>query len=255
MYAIQNIVEYYDELFPVTTAQKKFYDQLVKNYSVPVKFLRVGCGTGVFESILAREGYDVTGIEQHKELIHSANMRRRSQLMAIRFFQMSYWDMSRFLGKGFYNIVSVLDDRLSFVSDKVLLKGFFKDVYNLLSDNGCFVISLLNYSIMQQKPMQKLPERRSVRARLYSEMWAKSPSGALCTKPSGDVNYFLTQNLETGNGRMLPVMEDEPIYPVSKDEIEDLAFSAGFSSADFYSDFSNTSFTGNEERLVALIRK
>lgn len=116
MLIIQNLIEYYDELFPVTGELKSFYNNLISQYESPVKFLRVECGTGMLESQLAREGHDVTGIESCQEILRSANLRRRTQLMAIRFFQMSYLDMTKFLGTGFYDVISCLDrDRKSVV--------------------------------------------------------------------------------------------------------------------------------------------
>ena len=144
MEIIQNIIEYYDELYPVTEAQKKFYREQLRNYPDPAKLLRVGCGTGLFEHLLAREGKDVTGIESFQEMLRSANLRRRNQLMSIRFFQMSYLDMARFLGKGFYNLISILDDRIIFIHDKTLLRKFFFDCKQLLAQDGCLIISLYN---------------------------------------------------------------------------------------------------------------
>ena len=61
---LQNIIEYYDELYPVSDSQREFFDSLIKEYPQPAKLLRVGCGTGLFEHQLAREGLDVTGIEK-----------------------------------------------------------------------------------------------------------------------------------------------------------------------------------------------
>ncbi|MBQ9538137.1 MAG: methyltransferase domain-containing protein [Treponema sp.] len=244
MYSIQNIVEYYDELFPVTTAQKKFYDGLVKNYADPVKILSIECGTGVFESILAREGFDVTGIESHAELLHAANMRKRNQLMSIHFFQMDYLDMSRFLGKGFYNIISILDDRIMMIYDEMLLGKFFKDVRTLMTDGGSFVISLPNFDIMKQGiPMQQLPTRSSLRASLFTELW--TAEGEHCT---------IKQNLETGNGKLLPVLEDEKAYPLKSAQIRGFAQEAGFSSVELFADFDKQAFTGQEDSLVAVLK-
>ena len=115
---IQNLVEYYDELFKVSEAQKKLYTELCENFSSPVRFLRVFCGSGLFESSLSKQGHDVTGIENCDELLHMANLRRRNQLMSIRFFQMEAEDMTKFLGKNFYNVVSILNSRLPWVSLK-----------------------------------------------------------------------------------------------------------------------------------------
>ena len=92
--------------------------------------------------------------------------------------------------------------------------------------------------------MITLPVRESIRARLFSEVW-KSTDGSSC----------IVQNVETGNGKMLPVQKDCPIYTLMPEEIELFAKEAGFSSVKFYSDFNKNSFTGNEESLVARIYK
>lgn len=243
MSTIQNIVEYYDELFPVTTVQKKFYDSLVKEYPNPVKFLRIECGTGMFESILAREGYDVTGIESSEELLRSANMRRRSQLMSIHFFQMNYLDMPRFLGKSFYNIISILDDRILFIHDRTLMRKFFHDVKNLLTESGTFIVTLPNFDIMQALPMQKLPTRVSVRAALYTEMWERE-----------DGKHYIKQNLETGNGRMIPILDDAPIYALKSNEVKEFASEAGFKEIRLYSNFEGAPFTGKEDSIVVTLK-
>ena len=101
MESIQNLVEYYDELYPVTPETFSFYDSLIEDYPKPVKFLNVGCGTGVLEYRLSKSTTDVTGLETIKELLESASRKHRNQLMALRFFKMSTIEMVRFLGKGF----------------------------------------------------------------------------------------------------------------------------------------------------------
>ena len=55
METIQNLVEYYDELFPVTQAQYDFYTGLMEEFQKPVKFLTIGCGTGVKLSCQAND--------------------------------------------------------------------------------------------------------------------------------------------------------------------------------------------------------
>ncbi|MCR5763959.1 MAG: class I SAM-dependent methyltransferase [Treponema sp.] len=242
MSAIQNLVEYYDELFPVTESQKKFYDELIGEYVSPVKFLNINCGTGMFENLLARSGHDVTGLEESSELIYCANLRRRNQLMAVRFFEMSYIDMTKFLCKGFYNIISCLNGRIIYIHDKNLIKKFFYDCKSLLSADGGMIISLPNFSKYKSAPMIELPLRESIRTRLFSEVW---------TDESG--SSFIVQNVETGNGKMLPVQKDTPVYMLQPEEIEDFAKDAGFSSVDFYSDFDKKTFTGNEDYVVVKI--
>ena len=130
------ITEYYDELYPVTDELKKFYANESDSYSSPVKFLRIGCVTGSFEHFLARNGADATGIEYFQSFLDSANRKRRTQLMALRFFNMIPLEISRYLGKGFYNIVSILNGRIILTKDKTLMAKLFYDCRNLLTEGG-----------------------------------------------------------------------------------------------------------------------
>src|SRR5574344_1821611 len=144
MESVQNLVEYYDELYPVTDVQKKFYEDLMEKYSKPVRFLNIGCATGVLENRLAKQTTDVTGLETVKEFLDSASRKRRNQLMAIRFFQMSTIEMSRFLGKKFYQVISCLNDRITFIHDRTLMRKFFFDCKQLVADDGCLVLGITN---------------------------------------------------------------------------------------------------------------
>src|SRR5574344_1124734 len=243
MELIQNVIEYYDELYPVTEGQKKFYADLMTKYAIPVKFLRIGCGTGYFEHLLAREGHDVTGIDTSKEMLESANLKRRNQLMAIRFFLMSTIDMTRFLGKNFYDLISCLNSRIIFIHDQTLMRKFFFDCKQLLVKDGSLILQLPNFEVYNAKPMAKLPVRESIRAKLYTQIWTKD-----------DGSKYISQDVETGNGKMLPVMEEESIYQLSPSEIESFSKEAGFTSVEFYSDFDKNKFTAKEGNIIVLLK-
>ena len=78
----------------------------------------------------------------------------------------------------------------------------------------------------------------------------------LFTKVSckNDGTWILNQDVETGNGKLMPVFTDEKIYPLKKEEIESFAKEAGYTKIDFYSDFDKTPFTGSEEKVIAVIK-
>ena len=241
MVSIQNLVEYYDELYPVSEAQKKFYDKISLDFQQPVRYLRTSCGAGLFEHLLARDSADVTGIEYFPELLRSANLRRRNQLMAIRFFQMSELDMARFLGKGFYNILSNLSNRIIYIHDKTLLRKFFFDSKQLLSENGKLILEFYNYDKFNQ-PGMYLPQRESLRAKMTTKLEA-----------SNDGLWTVNQTIETGSGRILPVMENEVVFLPKPDEIKLFAKEAGFNNIEYFSDFEMSPFTGKEDTVIARI--
>lgn len=243
MDSIKNIVEYYDELYPVTQEQYEFYDSLLSVFPKPVKFLNIGCGTGILENRLAKDITDVTGLETIKELLESAARKHRNQLMAVRFFQMSTIEMVRFLGKGFYNVISCLNNRIIFIHDKVLLRKFFFDCKQLLKPDGMVVLKLYNYDLYIQKSTSILPELSSIRVTLKSKLECVN-----------EEEYYLTQNVETGNGRIYPVCTKASVYPIRRDEIESFAREAGFTSIEYYSDYKKTPANDQSSNLVVIVK-
>ncbi|MGN0729806.1 class I SAM-dependent methyltransferase [Treponema sp.] len=240
---IQNFTEYYDELFNFSEAQKNLYLEFCRSFDAPVHFLRVSCGSGLFETFLAKQGNDVTGIESCEELMHAANLRRRTQLMSIRFFRMDNEDMTRFLGKNFYNVISILDSRLLFFGSKEKIQRFFSDCRKLMAPGGLLVIQCINFEYRRHEHFIQLPEKRSLRAKIFSEIITGKNSEKL-----------FSMNLETGNGKIVPVAKDIPLYPLLPAEIEQFAEAAGFTSADFFADYDKSEFTGNEEEFVVILK-
>lgn len=241
MDAVKNLVEYYDELFPVTDAQKIFFESYFPQFSAPVKFLSIGCGTGIFEHRLAKNSIDVTAIETIRGLLDSATHRYRNQLMALRYFQMSTLEMTNFLGGNFYNIISCLNSRIVFISKKEFLKKFFSDCKELLSENGIVILGLENFEKFRAEPKAILPTRKSIRI-TYKSQITKDAQGT-----------FLESRLEKEN-KILPVYRRVPIYPLQKNEIAEFAKEAGFEKIEFFSDFEKNPFSENSDYLLAVIR-
>ncbi len=237
----QNIAEFYDELYPVTEEQKVFYEKLMGMFAKPVRFLRIGCGTGTFEHNLAREGSDVTGLETSKELLESANRKRRTQLMAVRYFQMSSLEMTRFLGKKFYNVVSILNNRIIFTHDKTLMAKLFYDCRQLLADNGKLIISLSNFKKYAGLDKFTLPVKESIRTSLFSSIESRGEK------------MYLNQELENSSGKRIFVTEDAPVYLITKEEIENYAKEAGFKDINFYSSFGNSAYSEDSDQIVAVL--
>ncbi|MBQ9909407.1 MAG: methyltransferase domain-containing protein [Treponema sp.] len=238
----ENIAEYFDELYPVGEEIKKFYEEETKSFAAPVKYLSIGCGIGSFEHYLAKGNADVTGLETVNSLLESANRKRRTQLMALRFFQMSSLEMCRFLGKGFYNVISILNNRIIFTHDPTLMAKLFYDCKQLLTANGKLIISLPNFEKFCQEPSVKLPIRESIRVRLFSKI-----------RTSSDGKKIMHQELETGNGKHLIVTENAEIMPLTKNQIEQFAKDVGFTKLAFYADFAKSEFTTKSDNLVVVV--
>ena len=238
----ENIAEYYDELYPVSDELKKFYAEESKSFAPPIKYLSIGCGVGTFEHYLAKGNTDVTGLETTPSLLESATRKKRTQFMALRYFNMSSLEMCRFLGKGFYNIILIPHNRIIFTHDTTLMSKLFYDCKQLLVPNGKLIFSLPNFEKFSDTPVAKLPIRQSIRVKLFSKI-----------KTMADGKKIMYQELETGNGKRLTVTEDAKILPLTKNQIEQYAKNAGFTKFSFYENFARGEFTKDSDELIVVI--
>lgn len=242
MNALQNLVEYYEELFPIEENQKHFFTELFSAYTGPIHFLGVSCGTGNLEHYLAKQGIDVTGIDIEKEFIEYANRKRRTQLMSLRYFQMSGLEMSKYLQKGFFNVISSLNNKLIFIYDKLLIQKFLAACKSLLVQNGTLVLQIPNFDFYNGYSEFSFPERESIRSRMYIDIHVNERDEA-----------FLTEVIETGNERILPVFKDKRIYPLMPAELRQIAREAGFTKLDLYADYNFSPVTEETEELICVL--
>ncbi|MGI5173281.1 class I SAM-dependent methyltransferase [Treponema sp. OMZ 840] len=214
---LENLVEYYDELYPVSDEQVSFFNRFLEQYSSPVKVLRIDCASGAFEHTLARQGFDVTGTDASREFINTAVRRRRTPNAGVRFFQMAPVEIGRFLAKDFYNCIYILEDSLYFIGDEILLRKFFCDCRSVLAFGGALVLHIPGFPAV----------RESIRIKLVSVLEKDEHSGST----------LLTQNLERGAAQLVPVRSKTPVFMPPAETILNFAKEAGFSSFLFYSDW------------------
>ncbi len=239
---IQNIVEYFDELYPVTDSIKKFYEEITKSQPKPAKMLSIGANTGNLEFFLAKQGCDVTGIENFQPLLEAANLKRRNQLMSIRFFTLPEGEISKYLGKRFYNVINILDNRVCYSASQKRIRQLFKDLREILAKDGVVVIQTFNFDQLIENSSIDLPVKSSMRAKLFSTVSDR------CGRTT------LTQKIQTWNGRHVPIIQNGAIYPLTKDEIYEFARLAGFRKIEFYSDFDGSPVTESSIEIVSVMR-
>lgn len=243
MESVKNLLEYYEELYPVTDELLEFFKSHISKSSCPFRILSISCGTGALEHRLAKENTDITGLEMDQELLDSATRKQRTQLMSLRYYQMSTLEMTRFLGKGFYNMIMCLNNRLIHIHDKVLFQKFLADCKTLMAPCGTLILELLNYDKYKAGQKTLLPEISSIRVKLngYLEE-GKEPGYA-----------YLTQSLETSTGKKIPVYEKAEVYVPGKNEITGLVKEAGYTKVEFFENFSGKPATEDSDRFIVFI--
>lgn len=243
MDSMQNILEYYDELFPVSSEQKLFYDEILNTFEIEPKILSINCGTGIFEHYLSRRNCNVTGIDFIPGLLESATRRHRQPGCTIRFFQMTILEMAQYLGKGFYNLISCIHNRLPPIPNASQMEQFFRDCRSLLAPEGYFILQIPNYPYFTCQQVGKLPVSESIRSKLYTK---------LITDDNGT---RIHQQVETSSGKLVTVRNYQQVYPLAAQDVEELAMETGFREVQFYSDFEKNVFIPESSPSIICVIK
>lgn len=235
-------VEYYDELYPISDSLKKYCENLKQKSNFSPRALQIGCNTGTFCFHLARSGWDSTGTETIQPLLDSANTKKRTQLLSIRFFKLSTTEMNKFLGKKFYNAIFCLDGRITLLQNRENLKNFFTDSKTLLADNGQLIISTFNLENFKPNTTVSLADKKTIRV-----------DKTTIINIDQQENAFLTTKLITGSNRISPVFTKQPIFPLTKKDILSFGKDAGFSNINFYRDFDLSPFNEKSDLFIAIL--
>lgn len=238
----QNIVEYYDELFPANNQIIDLFKNYQKDFNSPLKVLSIGCATGVLESNLAKNGFDVTGLEVSQPLLDSACLKHKNQLQSLRFFKLSSVKMVNFLGKNFYNVITILNDRVIFTTTPSFFKSTLKDCYSLLSENGTLIIQTLDYQKILAQGKNPFIVKKSIRCTLKNNVI------------SINNNSFLTQTLETPS-KKYTVLNKQMVYTKTKKYINKYAKEIGYKSIQFYSSFNLDPVTSQTNEVIIVLKK
>jgi SAM-dependent methyltransferase len=110
-----------------------FYSAIVKRYGDPV--LELACGTGVISIPIAKDGYDVTGLDLSNGMLEQA--RKKAEGMSnILFLNGNMSDFS--IGKKFKTIFAGFNS-VCHLHGYDEIKGMINSVKNHLEDDGAFV--------------------------------------------------------------------------------------------------------------------
>jgi SAM-dependent methyltransferase len=243
-----DLLEYYDELFPVEQKRIDFIESLTKKSNPPheirpLRVLEIGCATGTTALSLAQRGMDLVGIDRNEAMIQSANRRNREPKSNARFFCMDMLESGAYFPPDSFDMILCLGNSLAHLHDSGEVRSLFRQIQVLLADGGAFVFELLNYDRVTAELKGEMSPVESGRVKLIRKYNTIS-DGHICLSTiilslSGHPVFF----------------EDTFLYPVASQELRSLLGELSFSREDFYRNFDRTPLDREAVNLVGIARK
>ena len=238
-------IELYGDLYEISPEEENFYYSLCNEFPQNAKALNIEAGLALLPSKLAYK-YDVTVTDSYQEFVRNIAANQANTEVQPPTFHIDSADIARYLGKNFFNVIFCVNSRLIFLKEKALIEKLIFDAKALLSEGGYIVFDLLNFSKYDfSEDEVQLPVRKSENISLSSKIVKDKELGC----------YTLSQTATTKDGKVIDIVTNEKICPVSYEFFKSITDKIGFSSVEFYSDYNKTPYTKDSCKLICVLKK
>ncbi|MGE5246890.1 MAG: class I SAM-dependent methyltransferase [Verrucomicrobiota bacterium] len=238
-----DISSYYDDLFPVSPAQRSLLEALRVDGGVR-SVVDCGCGTGAQLLPFAGNGVACLGFDPDPSLVAIAR-RKLEPFPKARIEEGGFADLRR-LSDGASDLLLCLGNSIVHVPQADAGR-FLADASAALAPGGVLALQLLNYERLFRDGISELPlirlEDGEVEFRRYYDWESRTK-----------VSFRTALRVATAEGPKI-VRNEIPLYPLFPDEVWEMAADAGFREIRFYGDFGRGAFSEESEAVVCLAKK
>jgi 2-polyprenyl-3-methyl-5-hydroxy-6-metoxy-1,4-benzoquinol methylase len=238
-----NLLEYYDELFPVETTRLDFiestaaYYQKERNIDMP-KILDLGCATGTTAIQLMRRGMDIVGIDNNAQMIQSASRRNPEPKTHARFFLMDMSEMGKYFPKTSFDVVLCLGNTLAHLDSIEKIETLIKTVNSILNPGGVFIFQLINYDMILSEQLDSLPTIETTRSSFIRNYTINN-----------DKTITFDASVVSSKGQTV-FEESISLYPIKSKELLTILNESGFNNEMFYNDFDKSPLESSSLSIV-----
>tara|TARA_B100000614_G_C14456647_1_gene456668 strand:+ start:272 stop:1015 length:744 start_codon:yes stop_codon:yes gene_type:complete len=141
--------KYYDKIYYYqhtdSTTTEKYLTKIISNLNFKMKYLDVGCGTGIYTNLLYKYFNYTIGIDPSEDMIK--NKINNNSIIYKKCYLNKLNDHS-------FNLITAFSQILNHLDSYQDLKEFIKDSSNKLEKNGIFYFDIFNYNFFNiNQPM------------------------------------------------------------------------------------------------------
>ncbi|WP_163970060.1 class I SAM-dependent DNA methyltransferase [Oceanobacillus halotolerans] len=247
--AYQQMASLYDRLMEDAPydAWVTFTEEVLKKYQVkPEKIVDLGCGTGQITARLAKQRYQMIGIDNSVNMLTAAEHRASKEQLPITFIQQDLRDIN-----GVENIDVAISycDVMNYITDKNDLQVVFQQIEQILRPGGLLLFDI--HSINHVENFYVNQTFADVQDEV-SYIWF-CIEGDQRGEMYHDLTFFV--EMESGSYQRFEEYHHQRTYPIIV--YKHLLEEAGFYNLSVYNDFStyNTTIDEKAERIFIVAEK
>ncbi len=232
----QELSRYYDEIFAASAAEMSFINQ---NIPQGAAVLDIGCGTGNKTVHLASRAAFIDAIDLDEGMIAKAGLDNARP--NIRYAALDMNEINKdFAGKRF-DAVLCLGNTLVHLLSPEAIGDFLGKTRALLTPNGAFIMQILNYDRIITQNVTDLPLIDTPHVRFLRRYDWKD----------GEMHFVTAIEIKSTGERLV---NDIPLYPLRKAELENLLAGAGFGQVELFGSYQGAPLNEDSFLVMAVCR-
>lgn len=232
----QELSRYYDEVFSVDAAEMRFINSLL-----PAKgtLLDIGCATGNKTVLASEHVAKVEAFDLDEEMIERAKQAHSRD--NIHYTVADMLELARVFSGRRFDAILCLGNTLVHALPPAT-GHLLRAVAGLLSEEGCYIVQILNYDRIVREQIKALPVIDAKHVRFIRNYEWKN-----------EEMHFVTALEIKASGQILH--NDIVLYPLLQQELTDLLHQAGFANIQYYGSYQGAPWQEDSFITLAVCRK
>ncbi|KAA3617940.1 MAG: class I SAM-dependent methyltransferase [Calditrichaeota bacterium] len=238
----QSIADYYDHIFSSSSNQAEFIVAQMHNHGLDKHLLEIGCGTGNLCWQLSTFFNKVTAIDLDAQMLQKAAEKAPHFKNKIDFYELDMLGIGQKFSKTKFDAIICFGNTMVHLRSLAEIKRFIQQVQQCLTPSGKFFIQIVNYDRILQQNIEVLPMIENDIIRFERNYLYHADRNKIEFK-----TYLTVKNQD------MQIENRVELYPLLKQELEDIFLSLGCRKTKFYGDFKKAEWTKSSMALIAEI--
>jgi ubiquinone/menaquinone biosynthesis C-methylase UbiE len=246
--------DFYDQLLDEYIQDTPLWIEYAQKCKSPV--LELACGTGRALIPIAREGFEITGLDSNESMLKKAKekIKKKPQEVQNR-IELIKSDMTNFQIKKKFNLILIVFNSFQHLLTIQDQDNCLKSIHRHLTDNGRLIITVFYPDLTRPEGVIRKEDYKIVQD--YPEKGDKTE--LLCyqyfnhKKQETDVSYLL--DTQKPNGQLQRKRMSFTIHYFFPTEFERMLISNGFVVEELFGNFDKSQFTGKSPLMIFVARK
>ncbi|UCZ52404.1 class I SAM-dependent methyltransferase [Bacillus shivajii] len=239
------LAHYYDDIFQLNEKAIHLFEEHLPTNNPKSRVLDLAAGSGKEALELVQRGHDVTAIDISAEMVKQMEIKADKDWLQLRSYKRNMNELHLFNDEKFDGILCI-GNSFVHLSDTTEMKNTLRNIYELLENDGVFIVQIVNYDRVLAKKAYELPliSNESKGIQFLRNYELKNDKIIF----NGELRFPRSDQLETKK-------ISTELVPLKKETLVNLGSEAGFEKYSVLGNFKGDPNTLDSPATIVIFKK